>query len=426
MSKVLKVYNGDYKVIVQDGGNITLDTGNLTGNVIVTGNLEVKGTTTTVESTEVTISDNILLLSEGTVGSGLPSSVGYQSGIEVDRGSAANAKWIYDEQVSWTLGGLSGASIPAGTFYAEVGGQKLPINTPGIVAQGNLYVDTGNGVISVTNTSDYEEKVFNYNSGTLEPNASGVIVVDDDHIPNAKAVVDYVNYAFSSSLTPFIREGNTKVEASDEVHTVAGISAISTDGATTVIQTAGPHGFLVTDTVDIFGLNGNGDPIENLNGNGIVIDEIITPTLLRVQVDTTGGDITNYVVSSGTIRKVGYSPAKVDVEVDGTLVASFFKDRLEVESIKIIDSEISTTASNQDLVLSAPGTGTVKINDVLELPSSPHPDDPASDPIAPADGVKVYAKAEGTGETGLYYVNDNGTSGELISKNRALLLSIIF
>ena len=426
MSKILKVYNGDYKVSVQDGGNITLDTGNLTGNVIVTGNLEVKGTTTTVESTEVTISDNVILLSEGTVGSGLPSSVNYQSGIEIDRGSAVNAKWVYDEQVSWTLGGLSGVSIPAGTFYAEVGGQKLPINTPGIVAQGNLYVDTGNGVISVTNTSDYEEKVFNYNSGTLEPNASGVVIVDDDHIPNAKAVVDYVNYAFQSSLTPFIREGNTKVEASDEVHTVAGISAISTDGATTVIQTAGPHGFLVTDTVDIFGLNGNGDPIENLNGNGIVIDEIITPTLLRVQVDTTGGDITNYVASSGTIRKVGYSPARVDVEVDGTLTASFFRDRLELDSIKIIDTEISSTASNQDLVLSAPGTGTVKINDVLELPSSPHSDDPALDPIAPADGTKVYSKAEGTGQTGLYYINDNGTSGELISKKRALLLSIIF
>jgi len=426
MSKILKVYNGDYKVAVQDGGNITLDTGNLTGNVIVTGNLEVKGTTTTVESTEVTISDNVILLSEGTVGSGLPSSVNYQSGIEIDRGSAVNAKWVYDEQVSWTLGGLSGVSIPAGTFYAEVGGQKLPINTPGIVAQGNLYVDTGNGVISVTNTSDYEEKVFNYNSGTLEPNASGVVIVDDDHIPNAKAVVDYVNYAFQSSLTPFIREGNTKVEASDEVHTVAGISAISTDGATTVIQTAGPHGFLVTDTVDIFGLNGNGDPIENLNGNGIVIDEIITPTLLRVQVDTTGGDITNYVASSGTIRKVGYSPARVDVEVDGTLTASFFRDRLELDSIKIIDTEISSTASNQDLVLSAPGTGTVKINDVLELPSSPHSDDPALDPIAPADGTKVYSKAEGRGQTGLYYINDNGTSGELISKKRALLLSIIF
>jgi len=48
MSRVVNVYNGDYKVAVQDGGNITLDTGNLEGNVIVTGNLEVKGTTTTV------------------------------------------------------------------------------------------------------------------------------------------------------------------------------------------------------------------------------------------------------------------------------------------------------------------------------------------------------------------------------------------
>ena len=48
MSKVLKVENGNYKVTVQSGGTITLDTGVETGTTIVTGDLEVKGTTTTV------------------------------------------------------------------------------------------------------------------------------------------------------------------------------------------------------------------------------------------------------------------------------------------------------------------------------------------------------------------------------------------
>jgi hypothetical protein len=55
MSKVLRITDGDYRVIVDNGvsGKIILDTtsGSATprGTVVVTGDLEVKGTTTTVE-----------------------------------------------------------------------------------------------------------------------------------------------------------------------------------------------------------------------------------------------------------------------------------------------------------------------------------------------------------------------------------------
>ena len=68
MSKVLRITDGDYRVIVDNGvsGKIILDTtsGSDTprGTVVVTGDLEVKGTTTTVESTVTTIADNILNL----------------------------------------------------------------------------------------------------------------------------------------------------------------------------------------------------------------------------------------------------------------------------------------------------------------------------------------------------------------------------
>ena len=71
MSKILRVGNGDYKVLVKEGGSITLDTTdnalNKTGTVVVTGNLEVKGTTTTVDSTIVTIADNIIVLKNGKI-----------------------------------------------------------------------------------------------------------------------------------------------------------------------------------------------------------------------------------------------------------------------------------------------------------------------------------------------------------------------
>lgn len=422
MSKVTKVYNGNYKLEVQDGGTITLDTGDTVGTVVVTGDLEVKGTTTTVESTEVTISDNILVLSSGTVGSGIPSSLGYVSGIEIDRGSYSNAKWLFDEQVSWTLGGTSGQ----GTFYADAGGQKLPLNTPGIVANGNLYVYTGNGVISVTNTSDYEEKIFNYDSGVIAPAGDGTLVIDDDHIPNAKSIVDYFDYAFTNILVDNISTGDTRVETIDQVHVLDAITAVTTDGTSTIIRTAGLHGFTVADTIDISGVSAGGDAIENLNGTGITILDVPAANLLKVARDTTGGNASNYVPNSGTISKTGAVESRVKVQVSGTEISNFYENRIELGNLEIRDTIISTTASNQDLEIVAPGTGTIKLRDVVEIPTTPGDDDPATDPLAPDDGVRIYSKSQGTGKVGLYYVNSNNTTDELISKNRSLLFSMLF
>jgi hypothetical protein len=62
MSKYLNVPNGDYKISVQTGGTIYLNTGFDTGTVELSGNLLVRGTTTTVESITTTIKDNIITL----------------------------------------------------------------------------------------------------------------------------------------------------------------------------------------------------------------------------------------------------------------------------------------------------------------------------------------------------------------------------
>ena len=424
MSRIVKVYNSDYKVSVASGGTITLDTGDVTGNTVITGNLEVKGTTTTVDSTQVTIADNIIVLSEGTEGAGLPSSVGYVSGIQIDRGSLSPAQWLFDERVSWSLGGDSGI----GTFYATTldGSTKLPLNTPGIVAQGNLYIDTAAGVISVTGTTDYEEKIWNYDNGVITPDANSEIIIDDDHIPNAKSVKDYVEYIFDAQFYDTIAQGDSNIAVIDEIHTLGSIVSVTQSGTETSIRTVGQHGFTTADTVDISGVQANGDPIENLNGNNIQITEIVSATAFKVNVDTTGGNAANYVTNSGTIRKTGFEPSRVAITIDGINNTNIYNDRFETQDIRVEGSVITTTSSNQDLILGAPGTGTVKVNDVLEIPSSPYAGDVSIDPIAPSSGIKVYSKSEGTGQTGLYYVNSNETSDEIVSKNRSLLFSMLF
>jgi hypothetical protein len=208
MSKVLSVNNGNYTVKVEAGGQILLDTargsfvsGKPAGTVVIRGSLEVEGTTTTVESNDTLINDNILTLNNGQAGAGISASKNYQSGIEIDRGSEATASFVFDDSVSWNIGGDSGT----GGFKLFTGsGDKTTLVLDGIKSNSSLFIDTGNNAISVTNSSSYETKVFPYSGGSITGGA-----IDDDIIPNAKAVVDYVAFASATVLQDRIEEGTT-------------------------------------------------------------------------------------------------------------------------------------------------------------------------------------------------------------------------
>lgn len=103
MSKILKVSQGDYRIQVPTGNSITLDTGT-TGSVVITGDLDIKGQTTTIESINATVSDNILVLNNGephTNGSGITLG---SSGIQIDRGRdgsvVLSTKVVFNESVN--------------------------------------------------------------------------------------------------------------------------------------------------------------------------------------------------------------------------------------------------------------------------------------------------------------------------------------
>lgn len=68
---------------------------------VLSGDLVVEGTTTTVESTEVTIADRILTLNTGG-GAGLGID-GAGSGIEIDRGGADPTGWVFNNYNSGTV-----------------------------------------------------------------------------------------------------------------------------------------------------------------------------------------------------------------------------------------------------------------------------------------------------------------------------------
>lgn len=84
----------DMQKVIREGDDATL------ANVIVSGNLTVSGTTTTVNTEEVNIADNIIVLNSNEAG--VPSQNG---GIEVERGTLPNMQFVWDEEWDrWSIG----------------------------------------------------------------------------------------------------------------------------------------------------------------------------------------------------------------------------------------------------------------------------------------------------------------------------------
>jgi hypothetical protein len=84
-------------------------------------------------------------------------------------------------------------------------------------------------------------------------------------------------------------------------------------------------------------------------------------------------------------------------------------------------TSVTSTASNSNLTLTANGTGSVVINEILTFDSNQ-----GSDPSA-GSVTKLYAKTPSGGGTGLFFINtsvSSGTADELISKKKATALAI--
>jgi hypothetical protein len=191
MSKVVKVQDGNYRIVTQLNGTITLDTGAQLGSVIVTGDLVVLGNTTTVDSETLTIKDNIVYINVGETGNGITLE---KAGLDIDRGNRGVVSFYYNENLSHikndgTIGVGSFSLIhSSGTEVNEISGLNVgSLNTQVTGGWRDLIIYTGptvgGGTLSVSGTPDYELRV-----------------TDDDDIPNKKFINDYVAASSGSAL----------------------------------------------------------------------------------------------------------------------------------------------------------------------------------------------------------------------------------
>jgi hypothetical protein len=217
MSKYLNVPNGNYKVSVQTGGTIFLDTGFETGTVEISGNLLVKGDQTTVNTAQLDIEDNIITLNSGETGAGITLG---DSGIRINRGTLPDSFFKYDEDV-------------AGFIAINESSQLISLATNEIDSRSqNLLLNAGTSTVNVSPTVDYEQKVFTYAGGEL----TGYNAAKADVIPNTQAVVDYVAFNFANVFLRQIGDGVLSVSSitiDDEENTgVDSVIKFAIDGNT--------------------------------------------------------------------------------------------------------------------------------------------------------------------------------------------------
>lgn len=309
MSKIVKVSQSDYRLKVKDSGTITLDTGLDVGVVVITGDLLVKGNTTTIDTANLQIEDNIILLNKGEGGAGVTEGT---SGIDIDRGSLPNAQFLWNETTDKFVFQLDTGAL-SGIIVGNIATDPAT----------NLQFDmqAGGGTLRIINSTGYESRVTDIND-----------------IPNRKFITDYV-----------LASG----------------------------------GLALTDKI-FFPLLGH------VPGN--------EDTLLQV-FET---NIQFSVRSGGTLNQ------RAQITAQG----------LTVDDINIFNDTIQNTSS-EDLILTA-ATNHVRIDAILNL------DDQTIDPAATGGVSRIYSKSTGgPGKTGLFFTN-NTTTDELVSKNRALLFSMLF
>jgi len=139
--------DGNTELVVND------TSATFSGNVIVTGDFTVNGTTTTVATTNTTNTDNIYELATGTTG-----SPGNDAGIVIERGDSNNAFIGFDEsedKFKVGTGTFTGAStgnltITTGTLIANIEGDV----TGDVTGNADTATTATNVTVSANNTAN--------------------------------------------------------------------------------------------------------------------------------------------------------------------------------------------------------------------------------------------------------------------------------
>lgn len=400
MSKIVRVHNGDYKIIVGSDstyGNILLDTNptgalGAQGQVRITGDLLVEGNTTTIESETLTVKDNIIYLNVGETGAGV-ATLGTSAGLQIDRGSLPDVSILFDETKS-SFNPVVGSTQPGTFVFRDASLNLKSISTNSINTDGGdlALINSGTGVITVTGTTNYENQVL------------------DSSLLGVSLIISAAGR--SSNVAEIVTTTSHGLTSGDKVTVTCFLEPSFNTTSPIVVNVLSPTRFEYNNS-------GSNIVLASTTGTVVpypVIDDDYIPNM-KALADFTASAL----LTSGTslIRENDTKVQTYDFDTSGVSEITFEVDGLEqavingygltVGNIRVSGNSIENI-SNDNILL----------DNVLNIANK------TSVPSTPTGYVKLYStNIPGNGGTGLYFVNTTGTNDELVSKTRALLYSLI-
>ena len=305
---------GTDTLTIAGGGNITTTVSNnqvsvaldasptVTGNLTVDGNLTVSGTTTTVNTTNVSVADPLTVLSSGETGT--PSK---DSGLIVERGTASNVGWIWDESadqfaaVNTTEDGTTAGNVTIAS-YADIKGANFygnGANLTGVVSTLVALTDTSISSVASGNMLIYDgtnswDNVAMSGDATLA--ANGALTISSQAVETgmiATGAVTSGQLAANSVTAAKIPNGSILNEhlANDAV------------GADELAASAVVEASIVNASVTGAKIAANTITVANIADNAVDATKIASNSILTRHIDDnqiTGDQIADDIVLSGT------------------------------------------------------------------------------------------------------------------------------
>tara|TARA_B110000503_G_scaffold126064_1_gene194284 strand:+ start:37 stop:1011 length:975 start_codon:yes stop_codon:yes gene_type:complete len=306
----------------------------------------------------------------------------------------------------------------AGTIYLDTG-----LTHGQVVISGNLTVLGTQTYIATTNTK-LTDNIILLNDGETNAgvtlNQSG-IQIDRGSLVDQKMVFDET-LTWTDPISETLKTGAFTFQSLSGETTGLRINSISTGGGDLYLINGGLGVISVTGTSD-YEVNVTDD--DHIPNKKYVDDEILSQLSSIFQPRIEQGVISKTYVEVRDFE-TSTQPSIINFAIDNVVVGNITQDNFEFGEIRIQNNQIETISSDQQLILSAPGTGGILVNDNMTLSLTPGLNDSIVDPSIPDSGIKLYAKNSETGGTGLFFKHSNTKSGEIMSRQSALLFSMLF
>jgi hypothetical protein len=153
--------------------------------------------------------------------------------------------------------------------------------------------------------------------------------------------------------------------------------------------------------------------ITRLDTRVIIADSAVTPNL-----SSTGGSMAYY---NNLGIGLPTSESLMSIIIDGTIAGQFYSNRASLFGFDISYGTISNGQTTSDnIYIQTNGTGKLQTNYGIQL------DNNAVSPAIVSGSHVIYSKPQLGGNTGLFFINTENNRDELVSRNRALLFSMLF